>query len=234
MARAQLIGSWLLEPGQPDVEAELGRHAMLFADGGDLIYSIAHGDGVARMLLTWRVDGDALVTDQPSNPHEERTAFRLEGDELLVGDARYRRETGALFDPLARAFALGSFALRHAIASAVSGDAFAPFLMVVTPTGSDLLRVMATTAEAAEVKARALARQKAAATALAWVYDGTLSQGRSQTDAALATVSLPGVGSALVLAQAYRFAGAIQRAEPAGGVVLVHEASSWFDGALDR
>ncbi len=234
MARAQLIGSWLLEPGQADVEAELGRHAMLFADGGDLIYSIAHGDGVARMLLTWRVDGGALVTDQPSHPHEERTAFRFEGAALVIGDARYQRETGALFDPLARAFALGSFALRHAVSSAVPGDAFAPFLMVATPTGSDLLRVMATTPEAAEVKARALARQKPAATALAWVYDGTLTQGKTQTDAALATVSLPGVASALVLAQAYRFGGAIERAEPTGGVVLVAEAQSWFDGGLDR
>jgi hypothetical protein len=36
------------------------------------------------MLLTWTVDGHELVTDQPSHPRPERTAFRWDGPTLIL------------------------------------------------------------------------------------------------------------------------------------------------------
>lgn len=31
------------------------------------------------MKLTYRIEGDEMVSNQPSEPREERTAFRIEG-----------------------------------------------------------------------------------------------------------------------------------------------------------
>jgi hypothetical protein len=36
------------------------------------------------MLLTWRVEGDVLISDQPSHPQEVRTQFRFEADGALI------------------------------------------------------------------------------------------------------------------------------------------------------
>ena len=43
------------------------------------------------MLLTWRIDGEELVTDQPSAPNEERTRFRFEGPNFHFGVRRDRQ-----------------------------------------------------------------------------------------------------------------------------------------------
>ena len=36
------------------------------------------------MKLTYRVDGDTLVSNQPSAPREERTHFVIQGDGTLI------------------------------------------------------------------------------------------------------------------------------------------------------
>jgi hypothetical protein len=36
------------------------------------------------MRLQYRVEGDILVTNQPSNPREERSNFRIDGEELII------------------------------------------------------------------------------------------------------------------------------------------------------
>lgn len=39
---------------------------------------------MTTMLLTYRVEGDVLVTDQPSDPREERTKFKFTASGNLV------------------------------------------------------------------------------------------------------------------------------------------------------
>lgn len=34
--------------------------------------------------MTFRVEGEWLITDQPSHPHEERVRFSFNGDDRLV------------------------------------------------------------------------------------------------------------------------------------------------------
>jgi hypothetical protein len=45
------------------------------------------------MLLTYRIDGDVLVTDQPSDPKEERTRFKITSADKLVLEHEHRPST---------------------------------------------------------------------------------------------------------------------------------------------
>ena len=54
-----------------------------FEEGGRLQYTI-ETETVQHFLLTWRLDGDVIVTDQPSAPREDRTKFRFAGPSRLV------------------------------------------------------------------------------------------------------------------------------------------------------
>ena len=55
-----------------------------FRPDGRLFYSIHAGDRWQIMKLRYQVDGDLLVTDQPSAPREEKTRFALEADGTLT------------------------------------------------------------------------------------------------------------------------------------------------------
>lgn len=79
---AALVGKWVLVRS----EGSLGEDvAMEFSEDGHLAYSVREGHKRQVMLLTYRVTGDFLITDQPSQPREERTRFDFEPDgQLLV------------------------------------------------------------------------------------------------------------------------------------------------------
>jgi hypothetical protein len=76
MERA-LLGNWFGTVGGESVRLE-------FTGDGHLNYEISSGGRRQIMLLTYRVDGGAIVTDQPSHPREERTAFRFGARGTLV------------------------------------------------------------------------------------------------------------------------------------------------------
>lgn len=69
---------------------------MVFEADGRLTY-ITHEAGKDQlMLLTWRTEGDTIVSDQPSHPREDRTLYRMVDDRTLVltmagRQARYLR-----------------------------------------------------------------------------------------------------------------------------------------------
>jgi hypothetical protein len=62
-----------MEPAEIDFRAD-----------GTLYYSIDAGDRWQVMKLVWRVEGDMIVTDQPSAPREERTPFSFDHEGRLV------------------------------------------------------------------------------------------------------------------------------------------------------
>ena len=67
-----------------------------FLPNGELLYSVDAGDRWRVARLIYRVDGDVLVTDQASDPREERTRFRFQPDGVLVLEfdgrqSRYRQ-----------------------------------------------------------------------------------------------------------------------------------------------
>jgi hypothetical protein len=92
-AAARLVGVWAIDPTDAVGIKAFGRCSMEFKPNGQLVYSVPEG----KMLLTYRVEGDVLVTDQPSHPREERTRFSFAPDGALLlemaGDrARFVRQ----------------------------------------------------------------------------------------------------------------------------------------------
>jgi len=84
-----IIGKWL---GRVNGESV----GMEFLDDGRLAYVVLSPDGKSQVMRTvYRVDGDVLVTDQPSHPREERSKFRFAGEELVIAfggaESRFRR-----------------------------------------------------------------------------------------------------------------------------------------------
>jgi hypothetical protein len=78
-----LVGCWqLVQPAD-----NLGEPAEAdFRADGQLVYSVLSGDRWHIMRLVYAVDGDMIVTDQPSSPRKERTRFALEADGTLMLD----------------------------------------------------------------------------------------------------------------------------------------------------
>lgn len=56
---------------------------MEFQPDGNLRYAIVEGDREQVMLLTWRTEGDVIITDQTSQPREERTRYAFAPDGKL-------------------------------------------------------------------------------------------------------------------------------------------------------
>jgi hypothetical protein len=80
----KLIGRWTTDPNDKASLRESGRVSLVFENDGKLTY-IIHGEKKDEvMALTYRVEGGMVITDQPSAPREEHTAFTLTPDGKLV------------------------------------------------------------------------------------------------------------------------------------------------------
>jgi hypothetical protein len=75
--RKELLGRWY---GKVEGEAV----ALEFLDDGRLAYAIRTESSTQIIRMTYRTEGDILITDQPSHPQEERTRFNIEPDGTLV------------------------------------------------------------------------------------------------------------------------------------------------------
>jgi hypothetical protein len=74
---SRLVGRWGGRVGPEAVGIE-------FLPDGRLAYVIESEGKEQRMVLTWRVDGEDLVTNQPSAPREERTRIRWDRGGLVL------------------------------------------------------------------------------------------------------------------------------------------------------
>lgn len=89
----KLIGTWVVDRSDKRALAELGDVLFEFDEDGSLTYVVRAQDRDQIIKLRYRVDGDVIVTDQPSAPNVERTAFSLSDDEVLTlafGGVPYR------------------------------------------------------------------------------------------------------------------------------------------------
>lgn len=57
---------------------------MRFSDDQNLVYAVESGDRWQLLLLTYWIAGKQIVSNQSSQPHYERTAFRFIGSGELV------------------------------------------------------------------------------------------------------------------------------------------------------
>ena len=91
----ELVGSWKLIEADPSLD--LGENdEMRISEDGDLFYAIDAGSRWQIMNLTYKVESDFLITDQPSNPNVQRTKYYFEKGGILILDyegalAKYQR-----------------------------------------------------------------------------------------------------------------------------------------------
>ena len=79
----KFIGSWKLVKADPSLD--LGQNdEMEFTEGGELFYAIDVGSKWQIMKLTYRIENDCLITDQPSSPNEEKTKYYFKEDGVLI------------------------------------------------------------------------------------------------------------------------------------------------------
>lgn len=57
---------------------------MEFTKSGDLIYTIVEGSKKELIPLKYRVEGNLIITDQPSHPGEQESQIELTGNKLTI------------------------------------------------------------------------------------------------------------------------------------------------------
>jgi hypothetical protein len=80
----EFLGEWKLIKGEGLKDSE-GVSMKFFSDG-KLVYIIHQKDRDQVMNLSFRVEGNQLVTDQTSAPREERTKFSFDAEGNLILD----------------------------------------------------------------------------------------------------------------------------------------------------
>ena len=80
-----LIGTWISDPKDTESIRRFGNVKLHFTADGRLIYIIPGEEKDQKMFLTYRVENNILITDQPSVPREERANFRITTDGKQFG-----------------------------------------------------------------------------------------------------------------------------------------------------
>ena len=82
----KLIGKWVSDPNDAPTQASYGHVSQTFHPDGRLIYVIHSSEKDEVMRLTYVIEGNELVTNQPSSPAEYRTRFAFDEQGRLVLD----------------------------------------------------------------------------------------------------------------------------------------------------
>ena len=82
MQHAPIVGCWELLKSEPPVDFG-ERVQMQFGPDGGLTYGALEQGNWQIMLMSYRAEGDTLVTNQPSSPREESTHFEIRADGIL-------------------------------------------------------------------------------------------------------------------------------------------------------
>lgn len=88
-----LVGIWILDKADDSARADLGDVLLEFDEEGNLIYVVRDKETDQIIKLRYQIDGDTIITDQPSAPQTERTIFSLSEDReltLTFGGVPYR------------------------------------------------------------------------------------------------------------------------------------------------
>ncbi len=211
---------------------EQPTHAIEFTVAGDLVYSNPRKSGIERVLLTFELDGEELITDQPFAPRAERISVRLtpEGNLVLGEDdaqVLYERERRSS-DEDALLLAIAGRALRHAVDSAIEDEPFFPFLWWHDDVGWHVYRFLNDSSNDAESTARALAISRGPVVqACAFVFDGYSTIAEVRHDTAFCQVSRRHPSRGLVAAQPY--APGPRGGTAIGGIQITHAVGSWLE-----
>lgn len=87
----ELMGTWITDPEDIESRQVYEKTRLEFTEDGRLTYTILGEEKDHQIFLTCRVEDGVLVTDQPSNPRQERTPFTFTPDGklmLIYGDQK--------------------------------------------------------------------------------------------------------------------------------------------------
>jgi len=79
----RFLGTWKVDENDPVSVKNYGDVTMTFEAEGTLKYVVNNGKEQQIMLLTYEVQDDKLITDQPSSPQKETTRFEFISDDKL-------------------------------------------------------------------------------------------------------------------------------------------------------
>lgn len=80
----KLGGVWKVDKADHHTLADLGDVMLEFHGDGRLTYATIDDDRAKVINLTYKIDGNTIITDQPSAPRPERTTFQLSHDGVLT------------------------------------------------------------------------------------------------------------------------------------------------------
>ena|SRR5258708_4763001 len=81
---ASLDGCWRRIRSDPPASVIAKDVIVEFTSDGGLIYSIVEETRVQKIFLRYYLEGNEIVTDQLSDPHVERTRFKLDGRKMTL------------------------------------------------------------------------------------------------------------------------------------------------------
>lgn len=79
-----LLGRWAVDPSDAATVHALGDVVMEFEEHGKLRYVIRAVEKDQIILMTYRIEGDHVITDQPSHPNPQTTRFFVRGQSLQL------------------------------------------------------------------------------------------------------------------------------------------------------
>jgi hypothetical protein len=79
----RLLGKWRLDSSDVSSVEMFGDVSLEFNEHGELIYTIHLDDKDQTIFMTYEIEGNYLITDQPSHPDKQTTDFQLSVDGKL-------------------------------------------------------------------------------------------------------------------------------------------------------
>jgi hypothetical protein len=87
MTDAFLIGKWKRDPSDLKSLEEYGETVLDFKPNGILVFAwLSNAEKEQIALLTYRFDGQCLITDQPSSPRNDKVRVEILSQNVLVLD----------------------------------------------------------------------------------------------------------------------------------------------------
>ena len=91
VTQQQLVGRWKSDMNDEVTRSGVGAVIQEFFPDGLLMYAAQQNGQTAVLELRYRLDGEWLVTDQPSAPREDRARVALDaGGRLVIGSGSER------------------------------------------------------------------------------------------------------------------------------------------------
>jgi hypothetical protein len=82
MSNKELIGIWRTDPNHELTQQLYGAVTMNFMKNGELVYTIEQEDKEQKILMTYEIIGNKIITDQNSSHYKESTEFRIKNGKL--------------------------------------------------------------------------------------------------------------------------------------------------------